>query len=70
MYSLHGNGGIAFTNPKSVCTCGHRGDGCASDHAGVLGHGRCLYAGCKCTKFTWKRWTHEFERYIRKTRGK
>jgi len=47
---------------KSMCTCGHAGDGdpktaprppVISHHAGPLGHGYCLVAGCDCEKFTW-----------------
>jgi hypothetical protein len=40
---------------KSVCTCGHTGDGPRSCHNGFNGHGPC--AICDCEQFTWARWT-------------
>lgn len=39
--------------PKSMCKCGHAGDGEHSDHAGAIGHGKCFC--CNCVKFTWQR---------------
>lgn len=53
-----------WNGPKSVCTCGHLGDGHNSDHGGILGHGRCNVPGCKCTKFTWDRFTDNFQQAI------
>lgn len=51
---------IEAKQPKSLCTCGHSGDGPDSQHAGVNvggasaeGHGACKIAGCSCVKFTW-----------------
>ena len=46
-------------NPKSICACGHTGDGGRSQHKDTLqlGHGRCLSAGCNCQQFTWSGWT-------------
>ncbi len=38
---------------KSLCTCGHSGDGTNSMHGGYIGHGPCRYAGCDCQKFSW-----------------
>jgi len=54
-----------WQGPKGVCTCGHVGDGCWSQHEGTLrllqnGHGRCLESGCKCARFTFDRWTGNF----------
>ena len=51
---------------KSVCTCGHTGDGRWSQHTGrptmvQNGHGRCLEPGCKCGQFTWGKWTGAFQ---------
>ena len=42
---------------KAVCICDHRGDGSASEHAGLLGHGSCKL--CHCLKFTWRRFIWE-----------
>jgi hypothetical protein len=53
--------------PKSICTCGHTGDGANSDHAGLIarGHGRCLApGGCGCEKFSWAGLTEEFKQYM------
>ncbi len=54
--------------PKSICACGHTGDGPDSQHIteapslGSLpadgdpnqGHGACTVDGCSCQKFSWK----------------
>lgn len=49
---------LSFLKPgaKSVCHCGHTGDGLKSQHADRLaaGHGACKVPGCKCEAFTWK----------------
>lgn len=52
--------------PKSVCRCGHTGDGQNSDHEATVqglgqGHGACRVSGCGCDKFSWKGFTKEFE---------
>lgn len=53
--------------PKSLCGCGHSGDGPDSDHRDDYGpdvspgHGRCLVKGCGCTKFSWLTWTPAFK---------
>ena len=54
-YGLH--------RPKSVCRCGHNGDGEGSDHGETFqaGHGACLVVGCVCRRFTWVRFTGNFE---------
>lgn len=44
---------------KSVCQCGHLGDGADSDHGGLIGHGPC--SQCACAKFTWKRWAADLQ---------
>jgi hypothetical protein len=55
-----------WRGPKSICACGHVGDGRESQHEGTVpglvdnGHGRCLEGGCPCTRFTFKRWTGAF----------
>lgn len=53
------------SHPKSVCTCAHTGDGKRSRHVdGVVpGHGPCLE--CDCEKFSWKKFTPEFEAFMR-----
>lgn len=38
---------------KSLCLCGHTGDGAYSMHGGMIGHGPCSAEGCDCKKFTW-----------------
>jgi hypothetical protein len=54
-------------NAKSFCKCGHLGDGAGSAHRNDYGpnlspgHGACMLPDCPCTKFTWKRFTPEFE---------
>lgn len=46
---------------KSVCTCGHTGDGVGSQHEGVglnglsAGHGACKL--CECGRFSWAGWS-------------
>lgn len=47
--------------PKSVCRCGHLGDGARSDHGGLIGHGPCAKPGCDCGKFTWDRWAADLQ---------
>ncbi len=48
--------------PKSICRCGHPGDGPNSDHAARFaeGHGACRVTGCACPQFTWLRWTTDY----------
>lgn len=45
------------TEPKSICLCGHTGDGPNSAHGGLIGHGPCLVDDCACRKFTWASFT-------------
>ena len=57
------------TKPKSICTCGHTGDGEDSQHEGQVvgplhlnnGHGSCKVKGCDCQQFTWKEFLPWFE---------
>ena len=53
-----------FKGPKSLCVCGHAGDGPNGQHADrcAPGHGPCLMPGCGCTQFTWMRYTPAFEK--------
>jgi hypothetical protein len=46
---------------KSVCRCKHLGDGSKSEHAGLIGHGYCTVPGCRCQKFSWRRFIWEEE---------
>lgn len=55
---------VEVTHPKSICVCGHTGDGPGSFHAGTIGHGFCLSVGCKCPKFTWDRFTDYGEKLM------
>jgi len=62
---------VFFPKAKSICECGHSGDGSGSAHGDRilgLGHGRCLVPGCSCTQFTWKGFTLEFTRLLDKDR--
>ena len=61
-----------YDKPKSLCYCGHTGDGPGSDHMGLNGHGRCVAAAsdsygnpCRCNQFTWKEWLPEFVEYLK-----
>lgn len=57
-------------NPKSVCTCGHTGDGARSQHTGFGGHGACQATPvdgrneCRCGQFSWKGWTREYTQFM------
>ena len=60
-----------FVGPKSICQCGHLGDGEGGDHEdGIFlkGHGRCKI--CDCSMFQWKRFVSSFEELIGKVQGK
>lgn len=62
------NGPVQWSGPKSVCLCGHTGDGDESQHDDnevALGHGECLV--CKCEKFTWVAFLPEYQ--VGLTRG-
>ena len=61
---------VPFRGAKSICTCGHLGDGENSDHEDSMahGHGKCKVPGCDCHKFTWERFTDEFQEYLDKLR--
>lgn len=48
---------IEAKEPKSLCFCGHLGDGPNSSHAGPIGHGVCTVIGCRCQKFIWAKFT-------------
>ena len=50
-----------WRGPKSVCTCGHLGDGSDSDHGPFDGHGACRVEGCDCQQFTWAGWNEQFQ---------
>ena len=50
--------------PKSMCYCGHTGDGANSQHGGLMGHGPCLE--CDCIQFTWKGWLPEYDEWYKK----
>jgi hypothetical protein len=50
-----------FKGSKSICQCGHDGDGTGGGwHAGPRGHGACSAHGCDCQKFTWAMYTRAF----------
>ena len=49
--------------PRSICSCGHSGDGVKSQHDDsiTVGHGICRVEGCPCHKFAWSRYTDLFQ---------
>lgn len=63
-----------FRGARSLCVCGHTGDGEESQHdascrdaVGIVGDdgsGRCTIHGCACFRFTWKSWTPEYRAYL------
>lgn len=52
--------------PKSLCTCGHAGDGARSEHTGFGGHGACIIGDCACGQFSWSRWAPAYNEYMAK----
>jgi hypothetical protein len=52
--------------PKSMCKCGHSGDGPESQHDPryAEGHGPCHVEGCDCEQFTWAGWTIYGQRLV------
>ena len=63
--------GKVFVGPKSICLCGHTGDGEDSDHGTGFGpgHGACMVSGCNCFKFSWARFTKKYERFTESPKG-
>ncbi len=59
---------MEYDKAKSVCSCGHLGDGPSSEHGDTFshGHGPCMVEGCDCHKFTWVKFTPEFEATIKR----
>jgi hypothetical protein len=55
-----------FYGPKSICACGHAGDGIVSAHEDRIspGHGPCKIPGCKCEQFTWAKITQEYKTFM------
>lgn len=59
-----------FEGPKSICTCGHTGDGDSSEHYDLVfnesgstlqrGMGICNITGCQCEKFIQGRPTKKY----------
>lgn len=66
---------FSATQPKSVCTCGHTGDGARSQHEGFGGHGACRATPmdgrneCACGRFSWKGWTREYREFMAAREG-
>ena len=64
---------VGWKEPKSICQCGHTGDGVKSDHEDWMGmpwsagHGECTAVGCTCRKFSWKKWTDKFDHELSKS---
>jgi hypothetical protein len=62
------NKGKKFEGPKSICMCGHTGDGEGSQHVDVVlagdGQGKCSVNGCGCQRFTWMQSTKKFENFL------
>lgn len=60
---------IPEAHPRSLCVCGHPGDGPFSSHDDsrfTAGHGACVFPGCKCEQFTWARFLPWFEEKLRR----
>lgn len=60
--------GVPYYGPKSMCKCGHPGDGIISQHHNSYGglgpgHGACKMVGCDCQQFTWAEYTEDFKRF-------
>jgi len=57
-----------LNNPRSLCTCGHTGDGLRSDHVDLdlfdLGLGRCRAPGCPCNRFCWHSYLKPYQKYL------
>ena len=56
---------VDYRAPRSLCTCGHSGDGDLSAHTagfvGSPGHGTCYISNCGCKQFTWSSFTEDFQ---------
>lgn len=66
--------GKQFVGPRSLCMCGHTGDGIDSEHSTLIGStedgtGDCLVNGCDCVRFTWKQFTKKFENFLEGGKG-
>lgn len=61
---------LKIGGPKSICRCGHEGDGSRSAHSDTLqpGHGACNVPGCGCERFTWARFKPGFEARLERAR--
>lgn len=73
MSKKNGNGKIKraaeYDKAKSLCSCGHTGEGTTSDHRDGFapGYGPCKVKGCSCTKFSWVSFTPEFSKFMEST---
>ena len=57
-------GACNYRIAKSMCSCGHPGDGeKESVHGGVIGHGAC--AVCNCARFTWAGFYASYEHALK-----
>jgi hypothetical protein len=72
-HPLNPNFPLTYDQPKSVCVCGHTGDGKESRHAptdlGTPGHGKCDEPGCSCEKFRWSEWTEDYAAVLKYLRA-
>ncbi len=63
---------LVYDKPKSICGCGHTGDGPNSMHADLVqrGHGHCIGnrkgRKCQCERFTWDHWTARFAAILKR----
>jgi len=58
---------MKFDGPKSLCQCGHRGDGPVSMHRDLHmgeGKGPCIAKGCRCQQFVWKKFRTDFKAFL------
>jgi hypothetical protein len=61
-----------FVGPKSICMCGHTGDGEGSQHdngVAAPGHGKCLVSACSCSQFSWARFSKKYENFVALRKG-
>ena len=58
--------GVPYYGPKSICSCGHTGDGIITQHHDSIspGHAECKVKDCLCAQFTWVMWEPEYKKMM------
>ena len=59
----------AWRGPRSICRCGHSGDGEHSHHEGSQGLGKCTARGCGCDQFLWDHFVAALEDQLLSLKG-